>query len=160
MPKQLRLIPIGLMTLVAVGCVERTISITSNPPGALVYLNDKEVGRTPVTTPFMWYGTYDVRLEAEGYRPLWTKAKADQPIWDLPGLDLVAEMIPDGKSEIKWHFDLEPAGTVDREQLILRAKDLRHELITSNEQTPVSSDHAEPPPAPEEVEADSTSTDS
>ncbi len=48
------------------GCVERTITVTSDPSGALVYLNDTEIGRTPVTVPFTFYGTYDVRLEHDG----------------------------------------------------------------------------------------------
>jgi hypothetical protein len=91
-----------------VGCVQRTIHITSNPPGALVHLNDEEVGRTPVTVPFTFYGTYDVRMRADGYRPLWTKHKTDMPWWELPGPDLVAEVIPGNKSEQNWHFVLEP----------------------------------------------------
>jgi len=117
--------------LASAGCVERTISITSNPSGALVYLNDKEVGRTPVTTPFLWYGTYDVRLEADGYEPLWTTAKARQPLWDLPGPDLIAEAIPDARSEIKWHFEMQPAGPVDREALLDRAGALRQEVASN-----------------------------
>ncbi len=48
------------------GCVERTITITSDPPYALVWLNDEEIGRTPVTVPFTFYGKYDVRLIHEG----------------------------------------------------------------------------------------------
>ena len=48
------------------GCIERLITVRSQPPGALVYLNDEEVGRTPVTVPFKFYGVYDVRLEHEG----------------------------------------------------------------------------------------------
>lgn len=48
------------------GCIERLITVTSQPAGALVYLNDEEVGRTPVTVPFRFYGVYDVRLEHEG----------------------------------------------------------------------------------------------
>ena len=53
-------------TLSLTGCIERLITVTSQPAGALVYLNDEEVGRTPVTVPFRFYGVYDVRLEHEG----------------------------------------------------------------------------------------------
>lgn len=48
------------------GCVRRTITITSEPSGALVHLNDTEIGRTPVTVGFTHYGVYDVRLSHEG----------------------------------------------------------------------------------------------
>lgn len=54
-----------LLLLPLTACVERTISITSTPSGALVHLNDQEVGRTPLTVPFTYYGVYDVRLEHE-----------------------------------------------------------------------------------------------
>ena len=35
------------------GCVQRTITVNSDPQGALVYLNDIEIGRTPVTVPIL-----------------------------------------------------------------------------------------------------------
>lgn len=50
------------------GCVERLITVKSNPSGAIVFLNDEEIGRTPATVPFRFYGVYDVRLELE---PRW-----------------------------------------------------------------------------------------
>ncbi|MFB3120043.1 MAG: PEGA domain-containing protein [Stenotrophomonas maltophilia] len=40
--------------------------ITSEPPGALVWLNDREIGRTPVDVDFEFYGRYDVRLHLPG----------------------------------------------------------------------------------------------
>lgn len=91
------------------GCVRRTLTVTSDPPGALVYLNDEEVGRTPVTVPFTWYGTYDVRLEKDGYNALWTKRETEMPWWENPGPDLIAEALPDRKVELAWHFELVPA---------------------------------------------------
>ena len=81
------------------GCVQRTITITSQPEGALVHLNDEEIGRTPVTVPFTFYGIYDVRLEADGHQPMWTQQKAVAPWWELPGVDLMAEAVPRGKAE-------------------------------------------------------------
>ena len=114
----------------AVGCVQRTIHIDSDPSGALVYLNDEEVGRTPVDVPFMWYGTYDVRLEKDGYEPLWTTGEADAPWWEYPGPDLIAEAIPGARSDVYWEYDLErstPADEVDVVELNDRARMLRRE---------------------------------
>ncbi len=107
------------------GCIERTITVTSVPSGALVYLNDEEVGRTPLTVPFTFYGVYGVRLEKEGYQPLWTRGDAKMPWWDTPGIDLFAEMIPHGKSEVKWHYTLEPLPPVHTDALIDRARQMR-----------------------------------
>ena len=117
-----------LTCLLSVGCVQRTISITSDPPGALVYLNDDEVGRTPVTVPFVFYGVYDVRLEAEGYKPLWTKHKAKAPWWETPGIDLFAEAVPHNKAALKWHFTMDPqppAEAVDADRLLDHARQMR-----------------------------------
>ncbi len=105
-----------------VGCVQRTIHITSNPPGALVHLNDEEVGRTPLRVPYLFYGTYDVRLEKDGCKPLWTKQKTKAPWWEAPGPDLLAEMIPNNKVEQNWHFDLETITAAEEEALVDRAQ--------------------------------------
>ena len=112
------------------GCVQRTISLTSRPSGALVYLNDEEVGRTPVTVPHLFYGVYSVRLELDGHKPLWTKRETEAPWWEMPGPDLVAEMF-DAKVEQKWHFDLEPVGEPDLDALGERAGQLRQQLDES-----------------------------
>ncbi len=112
------------------GCVQRTITVTSTPSQALVYLNDQEVGRTPVTVPFTFYGTYDVRLEREGFAPLWTTRKADAPWWEAPGPDLIAEAIPGAESKIAWHFQLAPAASTDEAALIDRGRELRRSVLT------------------------------
>ncbi len=129
-------LPLLLVTcLLSVGCVQRTISITSDPPGALVYLNDDEVGRTPVTVPFTFYGVYDVRMEAEGYQPLWTKQKAKAPWWETPGIDLIAETQRDAKAELKWHFTMQAQAApedVDADLLLDHAKQLRATTVNEN----------------------------
>ena len=119
---------LAVLCLLATGCIQRTISITSEPSGALVYLNDQEVGRTPVTVPFTFYGVYDVRMEADGYHPLWTAQKAKAPWWETPGIDLLAEAVPHGKAELQWHFTMQPkppAEDVDVDVLLEHARQLR-----------------------------------
>ena len=118
------LVLLGL-ALCLTGCVRRTISITSQPVGALVHLNDEEIGRTPLQVPFAFYGTYDVRLEKEGFKPLWTKQKTDAPWWEAPGPDLFAEMVPGNKVEQEWHFELESTSVMSEDPLIGRAEELR-----------------------------------
>ncbi len=114
-----------LINVMMMGCTQRTIHVTSEPAGALVYLNDQEVGRTPVSVPFTHYGVYDVRLEMEGFSPLWTQAEAKTPWWDHIGPDLVAEMMPGSQSNVRWHFDLTPKGDDNPEALLDRAGQLR-----------------------------------
>ncbi len=111
------------------GCVERTLTVRSEPSGALVHLNDVEVGRTPVTVPFRFYGTYDVRLSKDGYQTLQTPKKATPPWWDVPGPDLLAEAWPaDPRVDIAWEGNLKKAKPVDEERLLDHAKQLRAKL--------------------------------
>ena len=87
--------------LVAAGCVERRLFLRSEPSGAEVVLNHGDF--PPVTTPavvdFTHYGTYAVRAEKEGCRPLETAVEIDTPWWAFPPLDFVTDLL--------WPFPLE-----------------------------------------------------
>jgi len=107
------------------GCVKRTISIMSQPSGALVWVNDREVGRTPITIEFLYYGEYDVRLEKDGQEPIMTTRWAKSPAWDLPVIDLFVETFAkDFESRVEWHFEMEQRND-DPELLLLRAHGIR-----------------------------------
>lgn len=124
------------------GCMQRTIHITSEPSGAQVYLNDVEVGRTPVEVGFTYFGTYDVRLRKDGYEPLVTSAKTDAPMHEWPGFDLIAMAWPQGtETIIRWHFDLEPSDT-DEDALLERARAFRQDFTAEAESAEAES--AEP----------------
>lgn len=113
------------------GCLERTIQITSEPSGALVWVNDVEVGRTPCEAEFTYYGKYDVRLRLEGYEPLSTIAQAKQPLYEYPPFDLGATIVPwRVENVVKWHFALEPAleTSLPPEQFQKDLLDRAHEL--------------------------------
>jgi hypothetical protein len=129
------------------GCLQRTLTITSTPPGALVWVNDVEVGTTPLDIDFTYYGGYDVRVRRDGYEPILEKRKIKAPLREAPVVDLAAEAIPvDFHNRVRWHFDLTPiAESVDpaaaERDLIARASDLRTQIPISS--TPPES------PAPE-----------
>ena len=119
------MVAIVLCCAAMTGCVRRTITITSEPSGALVWLNSREIGRTPVTVDFLYYGVYDVQLVAEGYEPLLTTGTADAPWWDNVPLDIFAEITPGEKeSHIEWHYVMTPRND-DPVALLERAKELR-----------------------------------
>src|SRR4051794_24109096 len=85
----------GVAGLLVVGCgVRREMVIDSDPPGALVYLNHEEVGRTPLRHDFVWYGNYDVQLRKEGYQTVDTTQWVTAPWWQWPPFDLIAEITP------------------------------------------------------------------
>jgi len=80
--------------LLTTGCVHRTLTIRSEPPGATVLLNDKRVGVTPYTKEFLWYGWYRVALTKNGYERLEDRTLIQAPSYQWIPLDLVAELLP------------------------------------------------------------------
>lgn len=117
------------------GCLERRVSITSDPPGATVTMNDMELGRTPLEADFTHYGVYDLRVEHEGYEPLRTTARARTPFYEYVPADFVMTAMPvTFQKVVPWHFALAPSPetTLPPEQmqaeLIGRAKALREQL--------------------------------
>lgn len=127
----IRLVLIALL-LSNGGCIQRRIRVTSEPPGAVVWLNDTEIGRTPAEAEFTFYGDYDVRLELPGYMPVHEMRRTVAPFYEYPGPDLIAEVVPHKFEKVfEWHFDLEevPERTQSPEELeadlIRRARELR-----------------------------------
>ena len=111
------------------GCVRRVVDITSDPEGAVVWVNDREVGQTPVEVEFVHYGEFDVQVLKPGYEPITAGEKASAPFWDWLGLDLLAEIFPANLvSRNAWHFDLEEEEG-DGESVVRRAEQLRTRLI-------------------------------
>lgn len=113
------------------GCAQRTIVVTSEPPGAIVWLNDVEIGRTPVEASFLFYGTYDVQVRLEGYEAINTGRRAVAPWYEYPPFDLIAEASPvPVRTRIRWHFDLTPLGTepTDESALTDRARQMRDRM--------------------------------
>lgn len=123
------LLPILVVISFLSGCVKRTITISSTPNGALVWVNDREVGRTPVQFGFIYYGEYDVRLEKDGYEPIMTTRWAEFPWWDAPMIDMVTEVVTRNlESRVSWNFALEPRND-DPVLLLQRATEFRKDSI-------------------------------
>src|SRR5690606_1796746 len=56
-----------LLTVALTGCVRRRLTVRSDPPGALVLIDDQEIGHTPVATSYVYYGTRKIQLIKDGY---------------------------------------------------------------------------------------------
>ena len=70
------------------------MTITSDPPGALVLISNVEKGRTPLEMTFTWYGDYDIMLQREGCQTLKTHANLVPPWYEIPPVDLLSEIAP------------------------------------------------------------------
>ena len=111
------------------GCVERNLTINTNPQGALVVLNDEEIGTSPVTVSFEWYGDYDVRISKEGFETLKTHRNLKAPWYDNFPFDFFAWLNPERiVDEYEWTFELAPKKEISREELIQNAEELKKQL--------------------------------
>ena len=118
-----------------VGCVRRTMKITTEPPSALVYLNDQEIGRSEVNIDFLWYGDYDVVIRKEGYETLKTNWVVKRPWYQYIPLDFFFEVLWPGKivDARHQHFELSPQQLPTPEELTKRAVETREEAIVTPE---------------------------
>ena len=132
------LVLISMCLLTLGGCVERRIRVTSTPAGARVWVNDQQIGTTPVETRFTFYGGYDVRVELDGYEPIDELRRAKAPLYEYPGPDLIASALPHRfENIIEWHFDLQEVAEASdpeqaREDLLSRADELRRRALTDS----------------------------
>ena len=112
------------------GCVERKLTVLTEPVGAIVALNDEEIGRSPVTVSFEWYGDYNVRISKEGYETLKTHRKLKGPWYDKFPFDFFAQILNPRRIEnsYEWTFQLEEKQYPDREKLLEAAKQIRDQL--------------------------------
>jgi len=119
-----------IATTILVGCVERRLTINTRPQGALVTLNDEEIGQSPVTVSFEWYGDYNVRISKEGFETLKTHRELKAPLHDKFPFDFFAQLLNPNRivDSYEWTFELEPKKQIGREELIQNALKLKKQL--------------------------------
>jgi hypothetical protein len=122
-----RSIPILLLAVAAAGCVQRRMTIRSNPPGALVYVDDYQIGTTPVSHDFVYYGTRKIRLVKDGYETLTVRQPFPVPWYEYFPLDFVSEnLIPwEIRDERVVDLAMAPAAAQPPELVVARAEQAR-----------------------------------
>jgi len=119
-----------LVLMVLAGCVERELTINTAPQGALVALNDEEIGVSPVTVNFKWYGDYCVRISKEGYETLNTHRELKGPWYDHFPFDFFAQIVNPNRivDSYEWMFELSPRRQISPDELIQNARELKKQL--------------------------------
>jgi hypothetical protein len=116
-----------LAVLFTGGCVTRRITVRSNPPGALVYIDKYEIGRTPCSVEYIYYGTREIKLIKDGFETLTVLQWIPPPFYEIPGIDFVSEtVVPfEIRDERTFNYQLVPTCIVPTNQLLGRAENLR-----------------------------------
>ena len=114
------------------GCVRRRMTIRSNPPGAQVFVDNQEVGITPCSASFTYYGTRQITLIKDGYRTENLYHRMNPPWYQYPPLDFVTETaVPQEiRDERVVDVQLVPQEVVPEGPLRQRAEDLRSQART------------------------------
>ena len=98
------------LCFVSTGCVRQSLTIRTDPPGAMVYINDQLKGTSPVTYNFMWYGWHRVTLRKEGFQRLDDRKQLHAPIYLWIPLDLMMELLPFPIRDTReWSYTLTPS---------------------------------------------------
>ena len=129
-PNIIVLIVVGLFAAINLGgCVERQLTINTKPQGAMIVLNDEEIGISPVTVSFEWYGDYNVRISKNGFETLKTHRKLKGPWYDGFPFDFFTLLNSERTVDsYEWTFELSPKQEPDRKDLIRKAQELKDQL--------------------------------
>jgi hypothetical protein len=147
----------GLVVCLALvsGCVERRMTVISDPPGAQVYVNNRPIGNSPAYLPsqrFIYYGNYDILLIKEGYEPLLVKQAVPPPWYEWPGVDFFSEnLVPwNIKDERIFPYQLQPHRIVTPEDVLHNADSFRSrgQLIGEMYAAPPAVETLQKPPRP------------
>lgn len=111
------------------GCVSRRMTFVSNPPGAMVLLDGREIGYSPASADFTWYGTRRVTMIKDGYETKTDLVTVSAPWYQWPIIEFFSDnLLPHRITDRRvYGFDLQPKLMIPDEQLRDRARQLRSE---------------------------------
>uniref|UniRef100_A0A7C2JZ99 PEGA domain-containing protein n=1 Tax=Schlesneria paludicola TaxID=360056 RepID=A0A7C2JZ99_9PLAN len=116
-------------SLLSTGCVSRRMTVISDPPGALVLLEGREIGYTPVSVDFTYYGTRELTLIKDGYETLTVSQPVAKPWYQQPVVEFFADNLTPGHvtDRHQFRFTLQPQRIVPNDELRQRGEMLRGE---------------------------------
>lgn len=119
----------ALLTLPSVGCVRRRMTVRTNPPGAVVSVDNQIIGTSPAASSFTFYGTREIRVERDGYRTETIRERLNPPWYQYPPLDFITETLwpLEVRDERVIDIELVPKEMVPVETVIDRAQQLREQ---------------------------------
>jgi hypothetical protein len=131
---RLVLLTVALVSVVALpahAIVRRRLNVNSNPQGALVYVDNQQIGTTPCSVDFTYYGTREIRLIKPGFETLTVNQPIPAPWYQYTPVDFVSEnlvtmKIRDNRSV---NYNLAPQLVVPTRELVARANQLRQDTL-------------------------------
>ena len=118
-----------LAVLPQAGCVSRRLMVQSNPPGAMVLIEGKEIGLTPTGVDFTYYGTRELTLIKDGYETKTQLVPIRAPWYQWPVIEFFSDNVLPGRvtDRRSVQFEMEPKRMVPNQELLNRGQSLRNE---------------------------------
>lgn len=103
--------------------------VYSNPPGAMVLKEGREIGYTPTAVDFTYYGKTELTLIKDGYETTTKLVPLRTPWYQWPGIDFFSDnLLPYRVTDRQVAtFDLQPRQMVPNQELLNRGQMLRNE---------------------------------
>ena len=122
-------IALAILATGLAGCVERRYTIRTIPENALVVVNGEEMGPSPASHSFVFYGDRDIIIMAPGYQTLHVVQPINAPFWDNGLTEFFTEnLIPvTFRDEREFSYALTPSTDPPTPDLLSRAGVLRQE---------------------------------
>jgi len=120
-----------LVLLAQTGCVHRRLTINSSPQGALVRVDGKDVGYTPASLDYTWYGTREVQLLKDGYETQTRLIRLRTPWYQKFPLDFLSDNFAGRyiRDHRRFDFRLQPKAIDDSAEVIERGRSLRSQAV-------------------------------
>ena len=122
---------VAIIVLMQTGCVHRRVTINSNPQGALVRLDGKDIGYTPASIDYTWYGTREVELLKDGYETKKQLVRISPPWYQRFPLDFFSDNLLGTHVRDHRRFDLQmqPKQPDIATDVIERGRSLRSQAV-------------------------------
>jgi hypothetical protein len=140
-------LPLWLVLLT--GCVERTMIITTEPFGAVVY-DERNVplSASPADKSFVYYGKYRFTIVKDGYETLIAEEDVKAPWYEWLFIDFISEnLVPWTIRDVhRFNYVLKPVQIFPTEMVLQQGTPLRTRGLALGEPLPPEFQRPNPPP--------------
>ena len=111
------------------GCVVHRYTVRTDPPGALVIVNDEALGPSPASRQFEYYGDRRITLVLDGYETQTIIQPVNAPWWDNYATEFFSENLVPWviRDDQEFTYKMAPAKSPTQEAVASRAESMRGE---------------------------------
>jgi len=112
------------------GCMHRRMTVRTDPPGARVLVDGQDIGLTPASMEFTYYGTRQITLIKDGYETRTFLQRVKTPWYQVPPLDFFSDNFLPFKvtNRHEFRYALQRQQQVPQRDLLDRANSTRKDL--------------------------------